>query len=47
MVLYVVNLDKEKAIGTHWIALYVSGDYGAYFNALQLNIFQMKMKLKK
>ena len=25
---FVINLDKEKSIGTHWIALYVNGDNG-------------------
>ena len=28
---YVVNTDKYKSIGNHWIALYVNGDNVTYF----------------
>ena len=28
---YVVNIDKYKSIGNHWIALYVNGDNVTYF----------------
>ena len=28
---YVVNTDKHKSIGNHWIALYVNGDNVTYF----------------
>ena len=27
---YVINFDESKSIGTHWIALYVSGDNVTY-----------------
>ena len=29
---YVINLDKYKSIGTHWIALYVNCDNVTYFD---------------
>ena len=36
----VINLDKYKSIGTHWIALFVNGDnVEAPYNALYLDIF--------
>ena len=28
---YVINLDKFKSVGTHWIALYVNNDNVTYF----------------
>ena len=28
---YVINLDKYKLIGAHWITLYVNGDNVTYF----------------
>ena len=30
---YVINLDEFKLIGTHWIALYVSGNNTKYFDS--------------
>ena len=30
---YVINLDEYKSIGTHWIALYVTGDNVTYFDS--------------
>ena len=47
---YVINLDKCKLIGTHWIPLYVNcgNGRGSYdkpiLTALELNIFQKKPK---
>ena len=36
----VINLDKYKSIGTHWIALFVNGDnVEASYNALYLDSF--------
>ena len=31
--LYVINLDVFKSIGTHWIALYMNGNYIIYFGS--------------
>ena len=28
---YVINLDKYKSMGNHWITLYVNGNNVAYF----------------
>ena len=28
---YVINLDEQKSIGAHWIALYVNGDNGVEY----------------
>ena len=30
---YVINLDEFKSIGTHYIALYVNGNNGTYFES--------------
>ena len=30
---FVINLDKYKSIGTHWIALCVNGDNVIYFDS--------------
>ena len=30
---YVVNLDDHKSKGPYWIALYMNGNYMAYFNS--------------
>ena len=30
---YVVTLDDYKSVGTHQIALYISGDYVTYFDS--------------
>ena len=30
--LYVVNLDENKSVWTHWIAFYVNGNNVTYFN---------------
>ena len=37
---YVINLDKYKSIGTHWIALYVNGNkWSASFNEAYFDSF--------
>ena len=30
---YVINLDEDSDIGTHWIALYVKNNNISYFNS--------------
>ena len=39
---FVTNLDEYKSIGTHWIALYVNGNYKIFLTTLELNIFAKK-----
>ena len=29
---YVINLDKYKSVGNHWVAIYVKNDVATYFN---------------
>ena len=41
---YEKSLDEFKSIRTHWIALYANGDNVTVFIALELNIFQKKLK---
>ena len=41
---YVINLDEQKDVGTHWIALLCSRSKIVYFNSLVLNMFQKKLK---
>ena len=41
---YVINLDEFKSIGTHGIALYANGNHIIYFDSLELNILQKKLK---
>ena len=37
---YVINLDKFKSTGTHWIALHVNGNNRrAYYNAISFDSF--------
>ena len=44
---YVINLDKLKSIGTHWIALYVNGNSGsASCNAIYFDSFAVGNILK-
>ena len=46
---YVINIDKFKSIGTHWIALYANANNGSNLTvqyisiALQLNILQKEI----
>ena len=35
--------SRNKAIGNHWITLYVNGDDVTYFDSLELKIFQKKL----
>ena len=37
---YVVTLDDYESVGTHWIALYINGDYVTLI-ALELKTFQI------
>ena len=30
---YITNLDGYKSIGTHWAALYLTGDNATYFDS--------------
>ena len=41
---YVINLDGYKSIGTHWIVLYTNDNNITYLIALELNVFQNKLK---
>ena len=41
---YVINHDEYANIGTHWIALYVNDNSENTLIALELNIFQKKLK---
>lgn len=42
----IINLEKFKSIGTHWIGFYVNGDNVTYFILIEfeLNIFQKNLK---
>ena len=42
---YIINLDKYKSIGTHWIALYVNGDNVTYF--VSLGVEHIPKEIKK
>ena len=50
MTTYAKNLDEYKSIGTHWVALYVNGDYAsAFYDAIyfaSLTVKQIKKKKK-
>ena len=41
---YVINLDKYKSIGTHWIALYVNGDSVKYFDSFGVEYIPKEIK---
>ena len=41
---YVINLDKYKNVGMHWIALFCNKNTIIYFDSLVLNIFLKKLK---
>ena len=43
-VAYVINFDEYSDTGTHWIALYPLNNNVTYFDSLQLNTFQKKLK---
>ena len=42
--LYTINLDEYFDIRTHWIGLYVLNNDVTYFDSLEWNIFQKKLK---
>ena len=42
---YVISLDEYSDIATHWIALYASNDNVIYYDSLELNTFQKKLKI--
>ena len=41
---YAINHYEYKSIRTHWMALYVNGNNIIYLIALELSIFQKKLK---
>ena len=41
---YIINLNENEAIGTHWIALCLNGNNEPILTVLELNIFQKKFK---
>ena len=41
---YVINLDENEDIGTHWIALFCKKNEIVYFDNLELNMFVKKLK---
>ena len=41
---YIKTLDEYKSIGTHWISLHLNGKNIMYFDILELNMFQEKLK---
>ena len=41
---YVINLDKYKSIGTHWIALNVNSNNVSYLDIFAVKHFQKKLK---
>ena len=41
---YVINLDEDRLIETHWIALYANSSNIVYLDVLQWNFFQKKLK---
>ena len=43
-VAYVINLCEYKSIESLWITRYVNGDNVTYFVALEMIIFQKKLK---
>ena len=42
----IINLEKYKSFGRHWIGFYVNGDNVTYFILIEfaLNIFQKNLK---
>ena len=40
----VINLDEFKSIGTHWIALYVSGNNILYFDSFEVEHILKEIK---
>ena len=44
---YAVNLDKQKSVVTHWIALYVNGDNVTYFDKFKVKHIPKEIKIDK
>ena len=40
----VINLDEFESLGTHWVAFYVNDNNATYFDSVEKNIFQNKLK---
>ena len=40
---YIINFNKYKSIGTHWIALYVIGNNIIYFDSFVVKDFPKKI----
>ena len=41
---HIVDLDRCKSVGMHWIALYVNGDSVTYFNAFGIEHIPKEIK---
>ena len=41
---YIINLDENSDIGTHWVALYVHNDDVAYFDSFGVEHIPKKIK---
>ena len=41
---HIINLDEFKSIGTHWIALYVSGNNKIYFDSIEVEDIPKEIK---
>ena len=41
---YIINLDDYESIGSHWIALYVNGYTGTYFNSFRVKHLPKEIK---
>ena len=42
--IYIINLDEYKSIGSHWIALYVSGDNVTYCDTFGVDHIPKEIK---
>ena len=41
---YIINLDKYKSIGTHWIVLYVNAENVTYFDSFGVKLILKEIK---
>ena len=41
---YVINLDEFKSIGTHWIVLYLNGNNMIYFYRFEVEHIRKQLK---
>ena len=41
---YVINLDENESIGTHWIALYVNANNIVYFDSFRVEHITKEIK---